>query len=557
MDTRSLLSLLLIACLATVTRSPRADALANLPEHWQRELAPLEETDLGGAERLMQKSVPEARAEVARLLAQPETDRETLAGAYGRLGALLLLLEIEAQADVCFRNARILQPQEFRWPYYAGYLAMMAGNTEQAVSYLEAARALDPDYPPLYLRLGKVLMDRNERQQARAALERIADVPGLVAPANYYLGQIALLERRFEAAVSHLTKGLDADPTALEAHYPLAQAYRALGEDALARAHLSRFEAKSPRVADPLLEQLQGAAKRSLPAFHKGIHAIRQGDYAAAAARFAEGLAVDPENAAAHVSYARALYLSGRSEEAEAALDEALRQTPDLVLANFLKGVLLQQQGDPEAAAVWYRRALQLDAGHAGALFYLANLDFRARRFKVAAEGYAAALEANDEIAPARLLELIALYRSGTPERVVADALADLRQQHPEDPVLSYAQGRLLAAAQDPAVRAPQRALKLTSRLALVQPIPPHHRSLALAQAARGDFEGAVQTQRQAMLAAWMAPPAEQEAMQGELASYEKAELPSDPWPTGDLLLSPPPFDPVAPFRDYPAAVPY
>jgi hypothetical protein len=58
-------------------------------------------------------------------------------------------------------------------------------------------------------------------------------------------------------------------------------------------------------------------------------------------------------------------------------------------------------------------------------------------------------------------------------------------------------------------------------------------------------------------MAAWMAPPAEVTVMNNELATYKKGEIPAVAWPEGDPLLSPPPFDPVAPFRDYPAAVPY
>ena len=54
-----------------------------------------------------------------------------------------------------------------------------------------------------------------------------------------------------------------------------------------------------------------------------------------------------------------------------------------------------------------------------------------------------------------------------------------------------------------------------------------------------------------------MAAQREQDLMQEELAAYEQGRLPGNPWPPGDPLLSPPPFDPVAPFRDYPAAVPY
>lgn len=506
----------------------------------------------------MQEAVTEARQDVAALLTASEPDRETLAGAYGRLGALTLLLEMEAQADACFRNARELQPRELRWPYYAGYAAMMSGRTEQALGYLEAARAINPDYPTLYLRLGKVRMDRDELAEARDALQRIADTPGLVTAANYYLGQIDILERRYQGAVTHLEKALAADPDATEVHYPLAQAYRAVGKDDLAKDHLKRFVLKTPEAKDPLLDQLQGATKRSLPTFQKAIYATRQGDWASAAELFTKGLAIDPENIPARVSYARALYVSGHADQAEEELRKVLKAKPDELLANFLMGVLLQQKGRTEEAADYYKSTLEIDPGHAGALFYLANLDFGAGRYEQAAAGYAKARAAEREIAPAPLLELVARLRAGEAEGEIAKRLTDLSAERPEDPMPSYALARLLAAARDPALRNPERALQIASALALLQPIPPYQSLLALAKAAEGHFEDAVETQKQAIaLSAWMAPPEEQARMRAEIQAYERSELPQPAWPQKDPFLSPPPFVPVSPFRDYPAATPY
>jgi tetratricopeptide (TPR) repeat protein len=536
-----------------------ADSLSELPAQWQGRLVPVEDADISGAERLMREAITEARQATAELLsAAPAPDPDALAGAYGRLGALLLLTEVEAQADACFRNARTLQPQEFRWPYYAGYLAMMAGNTDPAEAYLLAAQAIDPDYPPLYLRLGKVWLDRSELAKARAAFERVVDRPGLMVAASYYLGQIANLERRYDDAVAHLEAALAADPAAKEVHYPLGQAYQALGKNDLARDHLSRFEARIPVAEDPLLEQMQGAAKRSLPAFQKALHAVRQGDYPAAAGFFAEGLAVDPDNVPARVSHARVLFLSGRRDEAERELAAALAADPDQHLANFLRGVLLQDQGRNDEAAAQYRRTLALDPRHAGARFYLANLDLQGGRFAAAADGYRATLAADPDTAPARLLELVARKRSGEPEGDIIRAVEGLCSAEPTDSQLSYARARLLAGAADKALRDPARALEIARELVRTVPVPPHLRALALAQAANGDFERALQTQQQAIaMAAWMASPGELELMQGELAAIERRELPAEAWPEGDPLLAPPPFDAVAPFRDYPAAVPY
>lgn len=542
-----------------VAHSPAwADALSDLPAQWRGRLAPIEQSDVSGAERLVRQAIGEARQEVADNLSAPQPDADALAGAYGRLGALFLLTEVEAQADACFRNARALQPQELRWPYYAGYLAMMAGNTDLALEYLQTAQRIDPSYPTLYLRLGKVRLDRSELAEARQAFEKIADEPGLAGAAAYYLGQIANLERRYGDAVAHLEKALAIDPGATGAHYPLAQAYRALGKNELAKQHLAQFEVKAPEAKDPLLEQLQGATKRSVPAFEKAIYAVRLGDYAAAVTRFAEGLAVAPDNVAARVSYARVLYLAGRRDEAGIELAATLAADPNQVLATFLQAVLLQGQGQDAEAAAGYRRTLERDPGHAGASFYLANLDFAAGRYADAARGYRRTLAVDKEAAPARVLELIARKRSGEPEANLLTALVDLMAQYPADPLLNHALARLLAGAQDPQLRDPPRALEIAAQLALGQAIPPHLRALALAQAATGQFAKAAEIQQQAIaMAFWMAPPGELAIMNGEAEAYGRSQLPAEPWPEGDSLFSPPPFDAVAPFRDYPAAVPY
>ncbi len=451
-----------------------------------------------------------------------------------------------------------LEPDAFRWPYYAGYLAMMTGNDERALELFEAARVLDPDYPTLYLRLGKVHLDRSELPEASANFERIAAVQGLEAAAHFYLGQIANLERRYQDAVAHLTKTLEKDPAATEAQWPLAQAYRALGQDDLAREHMALVEPRTPPAKDPLLEQLQGAAEQSVPAFERAIYAVDKRDYTTAAAEFAAGLEVAPDNWAARVSYARVLYLSGDREAAEAELDRVLAAAPDQTLALFLKAALAQQDGDRERAAALYRRVLELEPSHPGALYYLANLDFEEGRWAEAAIGYRRTLAAEGAPAPASLLALIAEHHAGADEARSAEGIVALINARPDDPSLRYAQIRLLVLAKDPALRDAKRALELAQLLSFQQPSPQALRTLALAHAGAGDFATATATQSQAILMAggWL-PPAMRELMDRERAAYRDERLEGEPWPAGDPLISPPPFDPTGPFRDYPAAVPY
>jgi hypothetical protein len=99
--------------------------------------------------------------------------------------------------------------------------------------------------------------------------------------------------------------------------------------------------------------------------------------------------------------------------------------------------------------------------------------------------------------------------------------------------------------------------MALAASLVVQQPIPPHQRAVALAEAAAGKPDKAAQHLRGLVdTVGWMAPPPERDVMEMELAAYRDGRLPPA-WPAGDPLLGPPPFDPLRPFRDYPATAPY
>jgi tetratricopeptide (TPR) repeat protein len=536
-----------------------ADGLAQLPPVWRERLQAVPEADISGAERVAQESINKTRARLAELLREGKPDAANLAAGYGKLAALYQLVNINSAAGLCWENARVLQPEEFRWSYYAGYLALNGGQTDTALRLFQRAAELNPDYAPLNLRMGQLWLDTDQLDKAQTALEAAAAVPGLRAAALYYLGQVDLLQRDYQGAVNHLTEALNLDPQAAGIHYPLSQAYRHLGKDELARDHLARFESKRPDAEDPLVAELKGVLQTSRSAFGRGLKAIVDRDYKTAIAQFEQGLEVDPDNLAARVSYARALYLGGHTEAAREQLDTVLASDPQRVLANFLLGILSEAQGQSEQAAARYRKVLELDPNHEGAHFYLAGLLFRQRAYVEAAQQYRAALAANPEIPPARLLELVALHHAGHADRDIAQELETRITAHPEQPELKYALARMCSLSTDPAVRDSVRALTLANQLAPNAPSPANIAVLALAAAADGQFDQAARLQQQLIdMLGWMAEPEQLEALRETLDTYKKGLMPQQPvWPADDPALAPVPLDPVEPFRDYPAPVPY
>jgi tetratricopeptide (TPR) repeat protein len=545
--------------LLTVPLPSAGDAVADPPPPLSEKLQPVPDADISGAERIARDAITRARGRLAELLETPDTDPTTLAEAYAELAALYQLLQIDAPAALCWGNARRLQPDNYRWSYYAAYHALTRGDTQAALHLFREARALKPDYPPLDLRLGQLWLETNQLDKARTALEKAAKQSGLRAAALYYLGQLDLLERDYQSAVTHLKEALSIDPEAKGIHYPLAQAYRHLGEQELARQHLARFEAGAPTADDPLVAQLQEVLETSRAEFRLGLKAIEEQDYDSAVERFHAGLEIAPENLAARVSYARALYLAGQTDAATRQLEQVLERDPQQALANFLVGVLEEARNRPEEAAERYQLLLKWDPQHQGARFNLANLMFRQERYQEAAEQYAAALAASSDIPPARLLELVARHRAGEPDSKIAEELEQRVRLYPDQPELKYALIRLRALSTDSSVRDSVRALGLANALAPAQPTPPNIAALALAAAADGQFEQAARLQQQVIdMLGWMAPPAQLESMQAALEAYQDNQMPQQPvWPEDDPLLAPPPPNPRDPFQYYPAPVPY
>ena len=536
-----------------------ADALSELPATWQDRLQAVPETDVSGTERIARETIARTRTGVANLLQNGASDDSNLAEGYGELAALYQLFNVDSAAALCWDNARSLQPADFRWAYYAGYLALNGGQTEKALLLQQAGR-LNPDYRPLDLRMGQLWLDADQLDKAQAALQKAAGEAGLRAAALYYLGQIDLLSHDYQSAQDHLSEALRINPQASEVHYPLAQAYRHLGKQELAREHLARFKQKTPDADDPLVAELETVLQTSHWDFRLGMQAImEQKDYEAAIEHFKKGLEIDPDNLAAPVSYARALYLGSQPDASEIQLNSVLAEDPQQILANFFLAVLWESRDKPEKAAAQYELILKLEPEHEGAHFYLANLLFHQGSFREAASQYRAALAASSEIPPARLLELVALHRAGHADSDIVLQLEQRVREYPDQSELKYALIRLRSLSKDAEVQDSFQALTLANELAPNQPTPPNIEALALAAACDGQYQQAARLQQQVIdMVNWMAPAEKLQALENTLAAYEKGSMPQQPiWPDDDPLLSPQPLNPVEPFRDYPAAVPF
>ncbi|MCB1858492.1 MAG: tetratricopeptide repeat protein [Gammaproteobacteria bacterium] len=549
-----LLPLVLMLCCVQVSGEGE---LGHLQGAWQDQLQLLPEADLSGAELGVQKALISARNALRLQLLKSPPDPVVLAGAYGALGNLYQLYAVPALAEICYQNARLLEPENYRWSYYVAYLDLVSGRTEQALKGLEMVAKLKPDYPPLRLRQGQAWFELNELSKSRRILNDAAKFTGTRASALYYLGQIDLLEKKYQHAAEILEEALRIAPQANRIHYPLAAAYRGMGDEPRAREQFSLYGTNDPQVDDPLIQELQALEKGGRPLFGQAMEAVGNRDYANAARLFRAGLERDSDNINARISLARALYLSGERELSRTTLEAVLGSEPDNILALFLLGILEDAAGEPTAAAR-LQKVLELDQQHAGANYFLANQRLRAGRFREAVIHYDAVLSDVQDNPLARVYRLVALYHAGASDFATQTRLREIIVNSPNNYLAVYAAVRLLALSSDPQVLDPGRAKSLAEELVRAMPVPPHLEALALASAANGDFEHAIGILKQLLANAyWMGTGPLPVDYQNYLRLFEKRQMPKPPWPLSDPLLVPQQTDVAAVFTEYPSPVPF
>ena len=535
-----------------------AEPLAEVPARWTDRVVPIPQQRLGELEAANAARIRETRDQLNAMLEAPDATAAGLAAVYGRLGALYAAHRLFAGAGLSFRNARALDPQGFQWAYYAAHVALEEAEPAQALGYLDEAAQIDPAYSTLPLRRGEALLGLNRLGEARAAFQRVVEDPGLRAAALYGLAQIDLLERDGAAATAKLREVLSLQPGADAVHYTLGQALLQLGQREEARAELARRGVVKPSYADPLADELRSLQVGARFRFADGLAAVNRRDYAAAAEAFAAGLAEDPGNARARTSYARALWISGRTAEAEAELERAVADGPDETLPRFLLAVVRDAAGDAAAAVAGYHQVLTKDPRHEGALSYLANLGFRRGDYADAAALFQRAIDAGTTEMPLLIHYWGALRRAGTDDAVLRDRLVEFERRFPEAPVFRYLLARLLATSTTPGVRDTARALEIARELQATQPIPPHTELLALALAESGEFAQALDLQEGLVQMARMTGALLQAASLEQVAEgYRAGRLPEPAWPLQDPMFTPPPLDAELVMRNYPAGQPY
>jgi tetratricopeptide (TPR) repeat protein len=299
-----------------------------------------------------------------------------------------------------------------------------------------------------------------------------------------FLGRIADRERALELA----DRWVRAEPKNAEAHL----------ERAAARSGLHRFRDALADVAKA--ERLAGKSERSIA--ERAEILLATGDAQGALALRDELARVQP-GILESGSVAVVVGELGRAEEADARLEEAIRQHRNpspfpLVWVLFQRGLLWEREGQPARARGYYEAAVERLPGYAAATQHLATVLAAQGERGQAIALLRSLLETSDD--PEVLSELARLLRaegsSAQADELSARARAryhELLSRHPAA-FAAHAARFYLGEGKDPA-----RAVELAATNVEVRPVADAYQLMVEAQLATADARAACKTAERAM----------------------------------------------------------
>jgi tetratricopeptide (TPR) repeat protein len=478
----------------------------------------------------------------------PATSDELTGQAWGELGRWFDVYQYPQDAARCYRNASAWQPTEARWPYYLGRLAEDSGALEEAAERYTAASALGSEEIAPRVRLADLALLRQDLELAESlyqeVLRRVPGQPG----ALFGLGRLALLRDDAAAALPPLQRLAESQPDAVQVRYPLAMAWRRLGDDDKANEQLGRIPKdnldQAPLELDfPWDAELRNVERGARNLTRRAVRAARHGEPELAAALFRSAVLADPEGPEKHVNYARALREIGSwaaaVEEIHAALRLAPAGTDHAAAAHLEMGRLLVARGRAAAAVPHLEAVLGTDPKRLAALLELGRAYHLSKRLEDAQAQYAAARDLDGSTAEVRFWNAALLSLINNHAAALAALDEDLSLIG-EDPRLVLLAARLRSASPVDELRDVDRARRLLSAVSGPRGVL-FAETAAMVAAAEGRFEAAVAWQRAVVDALdGVRPRTAAHTARRRLVLYQEARPCRTPWEIWERVVSHP-----------------
>ncbi|HEY4990114.1 MAG TPA: tetratricopeptide repeat protein [Opitutaceae bacterium] len=343
--------------------------------------------------------------------------------AVAAVGVLCVLFTLTRRQASNYRDAVTLysanlaqNPASWMSHNNLGVTLMNGGHASEAISHLEAAVRLRPDFADAHYNLGNALSSDPSRAGEAVTEYRTA------------LG----LEPRLNQARANLGRALAASPGGLSEGIDQLEAavHGDLGGVDAAELHalLGALLSKVPgRLNDALVEfeaalRIEPEAAQVRDAF--AVALARAGRPLDAVAEFERALQANPNNPEFHNNLGGVLMQLGRGSEAIAQYRTAIGLNPDFLPAHVNLGQALRNQGDGNEAVNEFQQALRLAPASADIMNKLGSAYFRQGKIQEAAAEYAEAVRLQPDSALFRNNLGLALTHEGR----IDEAIDQLRR---------------------------------------------------------------------------------------------------------------------------------
>jgi tetratricopeptide (TPR) repeat protein len=300
-----------------------------------------------------------------------------------RLGVALRTAGSVPAAERLLRRAQAESPADFWLNMELGYTlaeAKRPPDLAQALRFDQAALALRPQSPVVYVNLGVTLADQGKPVEAEAVFRRAIHLQPDFAVAHLNLGGVLVKKGKPAEGEAHCRKAVELMPDC-------AEAYATLGAALLSQPKPAEAEAAFRKAL---------ALKPDLPGAYGGLGLalLRQRKLAEAEVAYHKAIQLGPERAVDHLRLGNALHGQRKFADAEAAYRKAIELKPDFVDAhNNLGALLCDELGRPAEAETAFRKALRLKPDEATVYCNLGNALRRQKKMSEAVAAYRRAVE--------------------------------------------------------------------------------------------------------------------------------------------------------------------
>lgn len=525
-----------LACASTGCRADRQESAVVRPA-----LQVVTLPDLSSTAAPVQERIRTRFDSLQRVLGRPDAPAAELAAAFGEMGKLFIAAEFFDSAQACLANAQVLVPGEMQWPYLRGHVFRYKNDIPRAESAFAEALKLAPNHVPTLVWLAEMHLAQNEGDQAEPLLIKAQALDAESGAVRFALGRLALARQDYAQAVTHLEAALARGPGATAIHYPLALAYRGLGDRRKAEEHLAlRGEVDLP-PADPILSELGSLLENAAAYEARGSKAIEARQWPEAVTNLQKAVSIEPGNALAHLNLGTALYMQRDADGALAEYRTAARLAPSLARAHFGVGVILETRQQDREAIDAFTTAVASDPAYLEARFALAQALRRNQRVEESLPHYEHILRVSPAASQAAFGLAIGLVRLGRYQEARA-RLEQAAKAFPDQPGFPHALARLLAAAPDDRVRGGARAESIMTELLKTQRTPAMAETMAMALAEQSRFDEAIKWQQDAIAAASGAGRSDLASkLTVNLHRYQARQPCRVPWTDDDPVFRPAP----------------